>query len=91
MSGSSVRWKVRLTQLLLTVLPLGLGGCPQPPPPAPTVAWVQPSRSGVQTTRGGQTQEVPLARRVEADSEVRTPKESRASLFLDAGAWVRCV
>ena len=88
MSGSSVRWKVRLTQLLLTVLPLGLGGCPQPPPPAPTVAWVQPSRSGVQTTRGGQTQEVPLARRVEADSEVRTPKESRASLFLDAGAWV---
>lgn len=79
---------VRSSSLLL-VGALFVLGCPPPaPPPAPTVAWLQPSRIGVTTVRAGQTQPAPRARRVEEGSEVRTPAGTRASLFLDSGAWV---
>ena len=73
---------------LLVAATLLLLACPKPPPPAPTVAWVQPSRAGVVAVRAGSTQDLPRARRVESDTQVRTPVGVRASLFLDAGAWV---
>ena len=65
-----------------------LAGCTKPPPPAPTAAWVQPSRDGVTVERGGQSLPLSRAQRLEAGSSVQTPAGTRASLFLDAGAWV---
>ena len=73
--------------LLWTVLATG-AGCTKAPPPAPTVAWVQPGRPGVVVQRAGQTLPVGSALRLEGDSTVRTPAGVRSSLFLDRGAWV---
>lgn len=74
---------------VFAVLLLFAAACPkQAPPPAPTVAWVQPGRPGVLAARGGQTLAVGRAQRLEDGTEVRTPASGRASLFLDSGAWV---
>lgn len=71
--------------LVLTAL---LSACRPPPPPAPTAAWVQPSRDGVTVERAGRSLPLMRAQRVESGSVVKTPAGARASLFLDAGAWV---
>ncbi|MFO0577639.1 MAG: AgmX/PglI C-terminal domain-containing protein [Polyangia bacterium] len=74
---------------LLVGFVLLLAACPKPAaPPAPTVAYLQPSRIGVTVTRAGKSSAVPRPRRIEEGSEVRTPAGTRASLFLDSGAWV---
>src|SRR5262245_32239149 len=65
-----------------------LTACPKAPPPAPTVAWLQPGRPGVVAERAGQIISVGRAQRLEDGTEVRTPNSVRASLFLDSGAWV---
>jgi tetratricopeptide (TPR) repeat protein len=77
----------RLGWLLLGAAGLVLA-CRPPLPPAPTAAWVQPSRDGVTLERSGQTLPLVRAQRLEAGGVVQTPASARASLFLDAGAWV---
>lgn len=63
-------------------------GCPSAPPPAPTVAWVQPGRTGVAVERAGQTTAVLSGQRLEEGSTVDNPAGVRSSLYMDAGAWV---
>lgn len=73
---------------LCAALFLSMAGCPQAPPPAPTLAWVQGSRPGVVVSRGGQSQELGRSQRLSDGNEVRTQAGTRASLFLDSGTWV---
>ncbi|HNO68839.1 MAG TPA: hypothetical protein PKI49_10040, partial [Pseudomonadota bacterium] len=77
----------RLFGLALLSL-LGLSACTKIPPPQPTVASVEASRDGAHIKRGNTT--LPIVRnvRLEVGSEVTTPAGVRASLYLDAGAWV---
>lgn len=55
----------RLGWLLLGAAGLVLA-CRPPLPPAPTAAWVQPSRDGVTLERSGQTLPLVRAQRLEA-------------------------
>jgi hypothetical protein len=78
----------KLCQKLLPLCVLVAAACPKAPPPAPTVAWVQPGRPGVVAERARQTLTVGRTQRLEDGAEVHTPAGVRASLFLDSGAWV---
>lgn len=80
--------KMRLNPRFLIVTLLLAAACPKAPPPAPTVAWVQPGRPGVALVRGNTNLSALRAQRLEEGTEVRTPAGVRASLFLDSGAWV---
>ena len=65
-----------------------VGACTKPTPPQPTVASVEASRDGATIKRAKVTLPIGRNQRLEAGSEVTTPAGVRASLYLDAGAWV---
>ncbi len=81
---------VRLGQLLglALVSMVGISACHKLPPPQPTVASVEASRDGAKIQRQSATQPVVRNQRLEVGSLVSTPTGVRASLYLDAGAWV---
>ena len=70
------------------VTALLLAACHKTPPPQPTVASVEASRDGATITRATKAQPITRSQRLEVGSEVTTPAGVRASLYLDAGAWV---
>ena len=74
--------------LWATATVLLLGACTKLPPPQPTVASVEASRDGATIQRAKLTLPIARNQRLEAGSEVTTPTGVRASLYLDAGAWV---
>ena len=62
--------------------------CQKLPPPQSTVASVEASRDGATVSRSGAVSPIVRHERLEAGNEVVTPDGVRASLYLDAGAWV---
>ena len=67
---------------------LWMTGCPKPPTQEPTVASVEASRDGATITAGKTQLPIQRSQRLVAGSVVTTPPGVRASLYLDAGAWV---
>lgn len=67
---------------------LWMTGCPKPPTQEPTVASVEASRDGATITAGKTQLPIQRSHRLVAGSVVTTPPGVRASLYLDAGAWV---
>ncbi|MCS6799368.1 MAG: VIT domain-containing protein [Myxococcota bacterium] len=65
-----------------------LGACREPPPPAPTVAFVEPVRGPVRLVREGFETVVDGPVRAEVGSRVVTGQGARAVVRLDAGALV---
>ena len=76
----------RIQSLILSVLVLGLAGCPKPPPPAPTVATAQLLRGSAVATREGHDETQDDAFRIEKDSRVTASDDGRLLIRHDGGS-----